>query len=113
MFIAVVNDLHAAVFRKHYAFRFRRVSNTIQQVRLLGWDGTKHTGAHKASHPFCTNKLIILLDSQVPRSNFDTLLWSALSVFQIITGENWNNVMYDGIRGNTWLACIYFISLVR
>lgn len=50
---------------------------------------------------------------QVPRNNFDTLLWSVVTVFQVITGENWNNIMYDTIRGNGMFACVYFISLVR
>jgi hypothetical protein len=60
-----------------------------------------------------SNRSNLVLDSgQVPRNNFDTLLWSAVTVFQIITGENWNSVMYDGIRGNGMGACIYFISLV-
>lgn len=50
---------------------------------------------------------------QVPRNNFDTLLWAVVTVFQVITGENWNNIMYDTIRGNGMAACVYFISLVR
>lgn len=49
----------------------------------------------------------------MPRNNFDTLLWSVVTVFQVITGENWNNIMYDTIRGNGMVACVYFISLVR
>lgn len=36
-----------------------------------------------------------------------------MTVFQVITGENWNNIMYDTIRGNGMAACVYFISLVR
>lgn len=34
--------------------------------------------------------------SQVPRSNFDNMGWAMLTVFQLLTGENWNTVMYDG-----------------
>ncbi|KAE9001800.1 Sodium channel protein type 5 subunit alpha [Phytophthora rubi] len=48
----------------------------------------------------------------VPRNNFDTLLWAAVTVFQIITGENWNNIMYFAILGNGMFSCVYFISLV-
>ncbi|CEG50199.1 voltage-gated ion channel superfamily [Plasmopara halstedii] len=51
-------------------------------------------------------------DGTVPRNNFDTLLWAAVTVFQIITGENWNGIMYFAILGNGMLSCIYFISLV-
>ncbi|XP_039297401.1 voltage-dependent calcium channel type D subunit alpha-1 isoform X4 [Nilaparvata lugens] len=52
-----------------------------------------------------------------PRSNFDTFWQSLLTVFQILTGEDWNVVMYDGIRAYGGvasvgiLACIYFIIL--
>ena len=52
----------------------------------------------------------------VPRSNFDDLLMGFTTVFQILTGENWNTVMYDGIRGSdssaNWGAVCYFMGLV-
>ena len=43
------------------------------------------------------------------RSNFDTFPEAALTIFQIISGENWNEVMYDGINSTSWLAMIYFV----
>nr|XP_042903627.1 voltage-dependent calcium channel type D subunit alpha-1 isoform X3 [Parasteatoda tepidariorum] len=52
-----------------------------------------------------------------PRHNFDTFVQALLTVFQILTGEDWNEVMYDGIRAYGGvgsygaLACIYFIIL--
>ncbi|XP_072155545.1 muscle calcium channel subunit alpha-1 isoform X4 [Bemisia tabaci] len=52
-----------------------------------------------------------------PRSNFDSFWQSLLTVFQILTGEDWNTVMYDGIRAYGGvasigiLACIYYIIL--
>ncbi|KAJ3640022.1 hypothetical protein Zmor_003343 [Zophobas morio] len=52
-----------------------------------------------------------------PRSNFDSFWQSLLTVFQILTGEDWNAVMYNGIEayggvnGFGVLACIYFIIL--
>ncbi|KAF4133455.1 Voltage-dependent L-type calcium channel domain-containing protein [Phytophthora infestans] len=48
----------------------------------------------------------------IPRANFDTLLWSVVTVFQILTGENWNVVMMDGWRSSGWSAVLYFVSLV-
>lgn len=39
--------------------------------------------------------------SVVSRANFDNILWSLVTIFQILTGENWNLVMYDGIRSQT------------
>ncbi|XP_046879215.1 LOW QUALITY PROTEIN: voltage-dependent L-type calcium channel subunit alpha-1C [Hypomesus transpacificus] len=51
------------------------------------------------------------------RSTFDNFPQSLLTVFQILTGEDWNSVMYDGIiayGGPSFpgmLVCIYFIIL--
>nr|XP_047138461.1 voltage-dependent R-type calcium channel subunit alpha-1E isoform X2 [Hydra vulgaris] len=33
-----------------------------------------------------------------PRSNFDDFFNAILTVFQIVTGEDWNNTMYEGIN---------------
>ncbi|CAE1323312.1 CACNA1D [Acanthosepion pharaonis] len=52
-----------------------------------------------------------------PRSNFDTFWQSLLTVFQILTGEDWNEVMYNGIkayggvRNVGFLVCLYFVIL--
>ncbi|XP_075458517.1 voltage-dependent L-type calcium channel subunit alpha-1C isoform X7 [Ascaphus truei] len=51
------------------------------------------------------------------RSTFDNFPQALLTVFQILTGEDWNSVMYDGIMaygGPSFpgmLVCIYFIIL--
>jgi hypothetical protein len=50
--------------------------------------------------------------AEIPRSNFDTLVWATTTIFQILTGENWNTVMYDGMRAAGWGAVFYFITLV-
>ncbi|KAI9556867.1 hypothetical protein GHT06_016659 [Daphnia sinensis] len=56
-------------------------------------------------------------NQELPRSNFDSFWQSLLTVFQILTGEDWNVVMYDGIKAYGGvaslgiLACIYFIIL--
>jgi voltage-dependent calcium channel P/Q type alpha-1A len=33
-----------------------------------------------------------------PPTNFDTFAAAIMTVFQILTGEDWNEVMYDGIE---------------
>ena len=48
----------------------------------------------------------------LPRAHFDDLLWAFVTVFQILTGENWNTVMYDGCRASGWTSVLYFVSLV-
>ncbi|KAL7988267.1 hypothetical protein Chor_007186 [Crotalus horridus] len=56
-------------------------------------------------------------ETQTKRSTFDTFPQALLTVFQILTGEDWNAVMYDGIMayGGPYfpgmLVCIYFIIL--
>nr|XP_037876781.1 muscle calcium channel subunit alpha-1 isoform X3 [Bombyx mori] len=51
------------------------------------------------------------------RHNFDCFWQALLTVFQILTGEDWNAVMYEGIKayggaGTVGIvACIYFIIL--
>ena len=47
-----------------------------------------------------------------PRWNFDILGWAALTVFEVMIGENWNSIMYDHMRGAGEASCIYFIGLV-
>ncbi|XP_069048207.1 voltage-dependent L-type calcium channel subunit alpha-1C isoform X2 [Lepisosteus oculatus] len=56
-------------------------------------------------------------EMETRRSTFDNFPQSLLTVFQILTGEDWNSVMYDGIKaygGPSFpgmLVCIYFIIL--
>ncbi|XP_004625386.1 voltage-dependent L-type calcium channel subunit alpha-1S [Octodon degus] len=56
-------------------------------------------------------------DTEVRRSNFDNFPQALISVFQVLTGEDWTSVMYNGIMaygGPTYpgvLVCIYFIIL--
>ncbi|PFX23935.1 Voltage-dependent calcium channel type A subunit alpha-1 [Stylophora pistillata] len=54
-----------------------------------------------------------------PRTNFDNFWNAALAVFQILTGEDWNAVMYDGVLSQGYpqkpfaLAwALYFVLLV-
>ncbi|XP_070246873.1 voltage-dependent L-type calcium channel subunit alpha-1D isoform X2 [Myotis yumanensis] len=56
-------------------------------------------------------------ESQTKRSTFDNFPQALLTVFQILTGEDWNAVMYDGIMAyggpssSGMIVCIYFIIL--
>nr|XP_004661607.2 voltage-dependent L-type calcium channel subunit alpha-1S [Jaculus jaculus] len=56
-------------------------------------------------------------DTEVRRSNFDNFPQALISVFQVLTGEDWNSVMYNGIMaygGPSYpgmLVCIYFVIL--
>uniref|UniRef100_A0A670IVF0 Voltage-dependent P/Q-type calcium channel subunit alpha-1A n=1 Tax=Podarcis muralis TaxID=64176 RepID=A0A670IVF0_PODMU len=51
-----------------------------------------------------------------PPTNFDTFPAAIMTVFQILTGEDWNEVMYDGIRSHGgvdtgMMFSVYFIVL--
>uniref|UniRef100_A0A2R9C9S4 Voltage-dependent L-type calcium channel subunit alpha n=1 Tax=Pan paniscus TaxID=9597 RepID=A0A2R9C9S4_PANPA len=56
-------------------------------------------------------------DTEVRRSNFDNFPQALISVFQVLTGEDWTSMMYNGIMaygGPSYpgmLVCIYFIIL--
>uniref|UniRef100_A0A8C8MMZ6 Voltage-dependent N-type calcium channel subunit alpha n=1 Tax=Oncorhynchus tshawytscha TaxID=74940 RepID=A0A8C8MMZ6_ONCTS len=55
-------------------------------------------------------------DEETPTTNFDTFPAAILTVFQILTGEDWNAVMYHGIESQGGVrrgmfSSIYFIVL--
>ncbi|XP_068170503.1 dihydropyridine-sensitive L-type skeletal muscle calcium channel subunit alpha-1-like [Antennarius striatus] len=56
-------------------------------------------------------------DRVKPRSTFDSFPQALITVFQILTGEDWNTVMYDGIMAHGGpvmpgiLVSLYFIIL--
>ncbi|KAJ8370159.1 hypothetical protein SKAU_G00101870 [Synaphobranchus kaupii] len=56
-------------------------------------------------------------ETQTKRSTFDTFPQALLTCFQILTGEDWNVVMYDGIMayGGPYfpgmIVCVYFVIL--
>jgi hypothetical protein len=56
-----------------------------------------------------------------PRSNFDRFLplggpdgghGAAATIFQILTGENWNNVLYDGMSKAGWPLALFFVCVI-
>ncbi|EDV27710.1 uncharacterized protein TRIADDRAFT_21513, partial [Trichoplax adhaerens] len=68
-------------------------------------------GMHLFGNRFC---LARVKDGPVvcSRKNFDSLLWAFVTVFQILTQEDWNVVMYDGMLARGKWAAIYFLALV-
>ncbi|XP_048026079.1 voltage-dependent T-type calcium channel subunit alpha-1G isoform X10 [Megalobrama amblycephala] len=51
-------------------------------------------------------------DTLPDRKNFDTLLWAIVTVFQILTQEDWNKVLYNGMASTSPVAALYFIALM-
>uniref|UniRef100_A0A8B9KTV6 Calcium channel, voltage-dependent, T type, alpha 1G subunit n=1 Tax=Astyanax mexicanus TaxID=7994 RepID=A0A8B9KTV6_ASTMX len=51
-------------------------------------------------------------DTLPDRKNFDSLLWAIVTVFQILTQEDWNKVLYNGMASTSPVAALYFIALM-
>ena len=51
-------------------------------------------------------------DGEVARANFDTIYWAAITVFEVLIGDNWNEVMFDCIKASGKISTVYFISLI-
>ena len=48
----------------------------------------------------------------IPRANFDQFVTAMVAIFQMMTGEDWNVVMYDGIAASSSGSFFYFMILV-
>ncbi|KAG1673046.1 Voltage-dependent T-type calcium channel subunit alpha-1I [Nymphon striatum] len=46
------------------------------------------------------------------RKNFDNFLWSTITVFQILTQEDWNVVLFNGMEKTSHWAALYFVLLM-
>uniref|UniRef100_A0A8B9G829 Voltage-dependent T-type calcium channel subunit alpha n=1 Tax=Amazona collaria TaxID=241587 RepID=A0A8B9G829_9PSIT len=51
-------------------------------------------------------------DTVPDRKNFDSLLWAIVTVFQILTQEDWNVVLYNGMASTSPWASLYFVALM-
>jgi hypothetical protein len=49
-----------------------------------------------------------------PRGNFDTFTIAFVTVFQVLTMENWQTVLFDSMRSERgkWVPSIFFISWI-
>ncbi|XP_070765049.1 voltage-dependent T-type calcium channel subunit alpha-1I-like [Enoplosus armatus] len=51
-------------------------------------------------------------DTTTDRKNFDTLLWSMVTVFQLLTQEDWNLVLYNAMAATSPWAALYFVVVI-
>nr|XP_022916967.1 voltage-dependent T-type calcium channel subunit alpha-1G-like isoform X2 [Onthophagus taurus] len=51
-------------------------------------------------------------DEEKDRKNFDSLLWAIVTVFQILTQEDWNMVLSNGMAKTSHWAALYFVALM-
>ena len=67
---------------------------------------------------FCAEKLKFDADDQPDlngisiRYNFDTFHQAFLSLFILLTGENWNEMMYNAMRATSNFTSLYFIIVI-
>ncbi|GMH71770.1 hypothetical protein TrST_g6815 [Triparma strigata] len=48
---------------------------------------------------------------ETPRANFNTLGFALACVFQVVTGENWNDVLYNVMKVNGVVGAVYASSM--
>ena len=48
-------------------------------------------------------------DGDKPRAHFDNFWWGFVTVFQVLTGENWNEVLYDGMKVAGFNSVLFFL----
>ena len=52
-------------------------------------------------------------DSSISRSNFDSFHWAFITVFQVLTLENWQSVLYAAMNSSAgYASCLYLISWI-
>ncbi|RWS27058.1 Voltage-dependent T-type calcium channel subunit alpha-1G-like protein, partial [Leptotrombidium deliense] len=82
-------------------------------------------GMHLFGGKFCTkadgNKVPCTCDELLSpetvtcvcdRKNFNNFLWALVTVFQILTQEDWNVVLFNGMERTTHWAALYFVVLM-
>ncbi|GAB0089753.1 Voltage-dependent T-type calcium channel subunit alpha [Sergentomyia squamirostris] len=69
-----------------------------------------HTGQERectcpeivSKHPLC----------ECDRKHFNNILWATVTVFQILTQEDWNVVLFNGMEKTSHWAALYFVALM-
>uniref|UniRef100_A0A7S1XCD4 Voltage-gated ion channel superfamily n=1 Tax=Tetraselmis chuii TaxID=63592 RepID=A0A7S1XCD4_9CHLO len=92
------------------------------EAKEFAWDGKHSLDLEHSPHyppetvpdpvPVRTHYVALVGDSDLARHHFDDIYMSFITIFQILTGENWNSVMYDGMRSVGNYAVVYFVLLV-
>jgi len=97
--LSIIDVTNAAILLVIIMFIF-----TLLGMQLFGGDWT---AVYFCSDP--KNYELCLLDT--PRPNFDSFWWGFVTVFQVLTGENWNELLYIGLRVHGEIAVVYFVAL--
>ncbi|XP_071444004.1 voltage-dependent T-type calcium channel subunit alpha-1G [Hetaerina americana] len=62
----------------------------------------------------CSCHEIVTRDPQCvcDRKHFNNILWATVTVFQILTQEDWNVVLFNGMEKTSHWAALYFVALM-
>jgi voltage-gated sodium channel len=105
-----------------------RASRTFRVFKLAKrWDSLQSfimslLKAAKSLGPFmCLVVLMVMVSALLGRSlfagqiaarlNYDTLFWSTVTTFQLLSGENWNDTMYSAVEASGSIAVLYFLVI--
>jgi voltage-dependent calcium channel L type alpha-1D len=61
---------------------------------------------------FDENDVVDEENGSSPRTNFDEFQYAVITIFIVLIGEDWNNVMYAYVRATNSLAIAFFMSLM-
>jgi len=87
-----------------FSTRFKFDPDTSVRV---AWDPMN--ASHPDNHPPWDD----IKPYEIPDTNFDDIVSALAAVFQCLSGEDWNAVMYDGIRARSHVVAVtYFLSLI-
>jgi hypothetical protein len=105
-----------------FALQFKFEDGEGVWLGLKAWEGKHgyHEADTKINDPYCGRvfgQSDTLPDGEpdlscVPRAHFDTFIWAFVTIFQILSGENWNTVMYDGMKSGGYGWCLFFVAVV-
>ena len=58
------------------------------------------------------NKISREDDAKSPRENFDTFPNAIITIFIVLTGEQWNQIWYDSYQYQKYISIAFFLSLI-
>ena len=77
---------------------------------------TEHnSNTHTQAHNLKTSKPAGKQQAQagkadVPIANFDNIFSAMITIFQLLTTENWNALLFDGMRFISTISCLFFVG---
>ncbi|KAF5289783.1 hypothetical protein FQA39_LY03700 [Lamprigera yunnana] len=86
---------------------------SILGMYLFGGKFCKYTDTEGVARE-CTCTMIVTHDKrcECDRKHFNNILWATVTVFQILTQEDWNMVLSNGMAKTSHWAALYFVALM-